>query len=135
MPLNDKKEHNAQHRGRTKPFNNLSSLSNSIAPAVSGLFGKHKTVFTLSHHPNFLSQPSRRKNIQTPHCCHHGCASDSPVRKDITLPCLLSRLPSLRAEAAEAPLCGLCQLWEGHVKLAQLFPSGLIQSEHQLFSF
>lgn len=29
-------------------------------------------------------------------------------------------------------LCGLCQLWEGPVKLAQLFPSGLIQSEEQL---
>lgn len=40
MPLNDK-EHNAEHPGCTKAFKNLSSLSNNIAPAVSGLFGKH----------------------------------------------------------------------------------------------
>lgn len=99
MPLNDK-EHNAEHLGCTKPFKNLSSLSNNIAPAVSGLFGKHKAVFTLSHHPNFLSKPSRRKNIQIPHCCHYGYASDSLVRKDISLPCLLSQTPSLRGEIA-----------------------------------
>lgn len=79
---------------------NLSSLSNNIAPAVSSPFGKHKAAFTLSHHPNFLSKSSRRKNIQTPRCCHHGYASDSPVRKDIILPCLLSQIPSLRREVA-----------------------------------
>lgn len=55
----------------------------------------------LSHHLNFLSKPSRRKNIQTPYGCHHGYASDSPVRRDITLPCLLSQLSSLGAEFAE----------------------------------
>lgn len=93
------------HPGCTKAFKNLSSLSNNIAPAVSGLFGKHKAVFTLPHHPNFFSKPSRRKNIQTP---HHGYASDSPVREDITLCCPVCSARSPGSE--ESLLSTLCAL-------------------------